>query len=82
MIKDLCYDVVGNWPYRPGREEMVERQPWATCLLTDMLIRHLGAAYPEASLRMDYQQLLASTDLVQDIPDPHTFLSDPHNWEP
>ena len=61
---------------------MVERQPWATCLLTDMLIRHLGAAYPEAALRMDYQQLLASTDLVQDIPDPHTFLSDPHNWGP
>jgi len=47
-----------------------------------MLIRHFGASYPEAALRMDYQQLLASADLVQDIPDPHAFLSDPNNWVP
>lgn len=57
-------------------------QPWVTCLLSGMLIRHLEDRYPEAARRVDYRKILGAVEVVQDIPDPRAFLTDPNNWVP
>ena len=56
---------------------MFETQPWANCLLSYMLIRHLETQYPEAANQLDYQHILSAGEVIQDIPDPRIFLSDP-----
>ncbi|MGQ0695576.1 MAG: hypothetical protein ACT4OL_08380, partial [Nitrospiraceae bacterium] len=57
-------------------------QPWATCLLTSMLIRHLETKYPGVAGRVDYHKILGAAESIQDISDPHEFLLDPNNWIP
>lgn len=57
-------------------------QPWATCLLTGMLIRHLETRYPDRAGRVDYRTLIHLAEGGQDIPDPRAFLLDPNNWVP
>lgn len=57
-------------------------QPWVTCLLTGMLIRHLEDRYPQTARRVDYREILSAVDIAQDILDPHAFLTDPNNWVP
>lgn len=61
---------------------MIRIQPWATCLLTGILIRHLETRHPEAAQRVDYRRILGAAEVIQDIPDPHAFLIDPNNWVP
>lgn len=57
-------------------------QPWATCLLSSMLIRHLETKYPEAARQVDYHKTLGAAEGIHDISDPHEFLLDPNNWVP
>ncbi|MGH9786569.1 MAG: sigma 54-interacting transcriptional regulator, partial [Terriglobia bacterium] len=61
---------------------MAGLQPWVTCLLTEMLIRHLEDQYPNVTRRVDYRKILSAAEVIQDIPDPHAFLTDPNNWVP
>ncbi len=61
---------------------MTTTQPWATCLLTGMLIRFLEQQYPGACGRVDYQRILSAAEGIQDIRDPRAFLLDLNNWVP
>ena len=57
-----------------------EKQRWVTCLLSDMLLRHVKSQSGGAAI--DYAVLFAGADGLEAPPDPETFLSDPANWIP
>ena len=61
---------------------MSQVQPWATCLLTGMLIDYLERRYPDTAGRVDYRSILNAAEFIQDIRDPRAFLMDPSNWVP
>ena len=61
---------------------MASLAPWTTCLLTEMLIRQLEEHYPDATRSVDYRKILSAAEVIQDIPEPQAFLTDPNNWVP
>ncbi len=55
--------------------------PWTTCFLTGMIIRHLDSL-ETARRRMDYHRIMGVVEGFDHIADPKTFLCDPNNWVP
>jgi len=55
--------------------------PWVTCFLTGMVIRHLDSL-PGIGDRIDYHRVLRVTEGFDHIHDPKAFLLDPNNWVP
>ena len=57
-------------------------QPWITCLLSGILIRHLEACYPEQASKVDLQRVMGAAESFQEIQDVRAFLTDASNWVP
>ena len=57
-----------------------EKQRWVTCLLSDMLLRHVKSQAGGAAI--DYAAAFAAADGFEAPADPEAFLSDPANWIP
>ncbi len=55
--------------------------PWVTCFLTGMVIRHLDSL-PGIGDRIDYHRVLRVAEGFDHIHDPKAFLLDPNNWVP
>jgi len=55
--------------------------PWVTCFLTGMVIRHLDSL-PGVGDRIDYHRVLRVAEGFDHIHDPKAFLLDPNNWVP
>ena len=63
-------------PSEPARVEY----PWASCLLTDLLISHLEKT--SAASKIDYGALFRNIDGLEVPTDPQAFLTDAGNWVP
>jgi transcriptional regulator with GAF, ATPase, and Fis domain len=57
-------------------------QPWITCLLSGILIRHLEARYPEQAPKVDLLRVMGAAESFQEIQDARAFLTDTSNWIP
>ena len=55
--------------------------PWVTCFLTGMVIRHLDSL-PGIGDRIDYHRVIGVVEGFDHIHDPKAFLLDPNNWVP
>jgi len=55
--------------------------PWVTCFLTGMVIRHLDSL-PGMDDRLDYHRVMGVVEGFDHIRDPKAFLLDPNNWVP
>ncbi len=55
--------------------------PWVTCFLTGMVIRHLDSL-PGVGDRIDYHRVMGVVEGFDHIRDPKAFLLDPNNWVP
>ena len=55
--------------------------PWVTCFLTGMVIRHLDSL-PGIGDRIDYHRVIGVAEGFDHIHDPKAFLLDPNNWVP
>jgi two-component system response regulator AtoC len=58
-----------------------EKQPWATCLFTDILLSYLE----ESGARdksIDYRSLFSGVEGIEIPSDPKSFLKDVNNWVP
>ena len=55
--------------------------PWVTCFLTGMVIRHLDSL-PGIGDRIDYHRVMGVVEGFDHIRDPKAFLLDPNNWVP
>src|SRR5713226_9327335 len=55
--------------------------PWVTCFLTGMVIRHLDSL-PGMGDRIDYHRVIGMVEGFDHIRDPKVFLLDPNNWVP
>src|SRR5206468_7406518 len=55
--------------------------PWVTCFLTGMVIRHLDSL-PGMDDRLDYHRVMGVVEGFDYIRDPKSFLLDPNNWVP
>src|SRR5437879_13647337 len=55
--------------------------PWVTCFLTGMVIRHLDSL-PGIGDRIDYHRVIGVGEGCDHIHDPKAFLLDPNNWVP
>ena len=55
--------------------------PWVTCFLTGMVIRHLDSL-PGIGDRIDYHRVIGVVEGFDHIRDPKAFLLDPNNWVP
>ena len=55
--------------------------PWVTCFLTGMVIRHLDSL-PGIGDRLDYHRVMGVVEGFDHIRDPKAFLLDPNNWVP
>ncbi len=56
-------------------------QPWAACLLTDVLVSYLEDRFPTAKPR-DYSALFRGIEGFEVPADPNAFLRHPSNWVP
>src|SRR5713226_4857600 len=66
---------------REASQQEAVVDPWVTCFLTGMVIRHLDSL-PEIGDRIDYHRVLRVTEGFDHIHDPKAFLLDPNNWVP
>ena len=57
-------------------------QPWITCLLSGILIRHLEARYPEQAPKVDLLRIMGAAESFQEIQDTRAFLTNTSNWIP
>ncbi len=57
-------------------------QPWLTCLLSGILIRHLESRYPEQASKVDLLRVMGAAESFQEIQDARAFLTDTSNWIP
>jgi len=55
--------------------------PWVTCFLTGMVIRHVDSL-PGIGDRIDYHRVIGVVEGFDHIHDPKAFLLDPNNWVP
>src|SRR5207245_10639917 len=55
--------------------------PWVTCFLTGMVIRHLDSL-PGIGDRIDYHRVMGMVEGFDHIRDPKAFLLDPNNCVP
>src|SRR2546425_639016 len=55
--------------------------PWVTCFLTGMVIRHLDSL-PGMDDHLDYHRVMGGGEGFDHIRDPKAFLLDPNNWVP
>jgi transcriptional regulator with GAF, ATPase, and Fis domain len=55
--------------------------PWVTCFLTGMVIRHLDSL-PGIGNRIDYHRIMGVVEGFDHIQDSKAFLLDPNNWVP
>jgi len=55
--------------------------PWVTCFLTGMVIRHLDSL-PGIGDRIDYHRVIGVVGGFDHVRDPKAFLLDPNNWVP
>jgi DNA-binding NtrC family response regulator len=62
-----------------SEEQVVD--PWVTCFLTGMVIRHLDSL-PGIGDRIDYHRVIGVVEGFDHIRDPKAFLLDPNNWVP
>jgi DNA-binding NtrC family response regulator len=58
-----------------------EPQPWVSCFLTDILIRHIERHDREGA-GVDYPHLFRVVDGLETPADPRAFLTDVANWVP
>lgn len=59
---------------------MEEKQPWATCLFTDILLSYVEAIGKGNAI--DYPSLFIGLEGFETPPDPERFLKDSNNWVP
>ena len=62
-------------------EKVDEKQPWANCLLADLLISHLEDTVPGPA-GLDYAAIFRGIQGFETPPDPRAFLKDVNNWVP
>ena len=60
---------------------MEEKQPWVTCILTDILLAHLAETAGGID-RIDYPTLFQGLEGFDVPAQPQTFLREAHNWVP
>ncbi len=60
---------------------MEEKQPWVTCILTDILLTHLAETVGGTD-RVDYASLFKGLEGFDPPAQPATFLREAHNWVP
>ena len=66
---------------REASQQEAVVDPWVTCFLTGMVIRHLDSL-PGIGDRIDYHRVLRVAEGFDHIHDPKAFLLDPNNWVP
>ncbi len=66
---------------REASQQEAVVDPWVTCFLTGMVIRHLDSL-PGVGDRIDYHRVLRVAEGFDHIHDPKAFLLDPNNWVP
>lgn len=60
---------------------MEEKQPWATCLFTDILLSYLEES-GVGDKTIDYSSLFSGVEGIEIPLDPKSFLKDVNNWAP
>jgi hypothetical protein len=59
----------------------MEKQPWVTCYLTDILLSHVKEANKGKNV-IDYPALFRGIEGFETPADPESFLTDVNNWVP
>ena len=76
-----CVVPTGAWPTAMKNDAADEKQPWACCLLTGILIAYIEEQ-AKGKAGLDYARLFQDAEGLGVPPEPEAFLTDDNNWVP